>query len=722
MLELWAGAECSVVRVGSGYVDQLERTAHASRLDDLDRLAKLGVRAFRQAVLWERAARGRAAGYDWGWSDERLQRLRELGVRPIVGLVHHGSGPAHTNLLAPSFAEGLAAFARSVVERYPWVKDFTPVNEPLTTARFSGLYGHWYPHERSDRAFVRALLNQCFAIRAAMRAIREVQPEARLVQTEDFGTVFATARLAYQARFENARRFLSLDLLMGRVDRAHRMWTWLVNAAGAFERELDDLVANPAPPDTIGVNYYVTSDRLLDERIAQYPPGTRGGNGKDQYADVEAVRVRARGIVGHEGVLRFVAARYLRPVAITEAHLAGPAEEQIRWLMEAWRGAERARARGVDVRAVTLWSAFGAYDWDSLLASRQNRYEAGAYDVRGPQVRATALACVARDLGARGRSDHPLVAGEGWWARGSRLLYPPVGPRAEPQSARPTRPVLVVGARGTLGSAIERICKERSIAVFALSRKDLDASDADAVGRALGSLRPWALVNAAGFVRVDEAECAGESCWHANVLIAETLAYACRSRGVRYATFSSDLVFDGALRRPYVETDTVAPLSVYGRSKVEAEARVLEAYPEALVVRTSAFFGPWDGVNFVARTLGLLERGASVRAASDALVSPTYVPDLCHAVVTLLVDGAGGVWHLANVGVLSWFDLAEQAARLAGLDAASLLRPCMTAELGLSARRPLFSALSSRRAAIMPGLEDALARFVAERSAARRAA
>ena len=153
-LELWAGIECSVVRVGERYVDQVELTGHASRPDDIDRLAELGVRAVRYPVLWERVQPHADREPDWSFSDERLGRLRALGIRPIVGLVHHGSGPSYTSLLDDSFVSGLAAFARLVAERYPWVLDFTPVNEPLTTARFSALYGHWYPHAKDDRCLL----------------------------------------------------------------------------------------------------------------------------------------------------------------------------------------------------------------------------------------------------------------------------------------------------------------------------------------------------------------------------------------------------------------------------------------------------------------------------------------------------------------------------------------------------------------------------------------
>jgi dTDP-4-dehydrorhamnose reductase len=85
-----------------------------------------------------------------------LNRLRELGIEPIVGFVHHGSGPAGTHLLDPAFGAGLAAYAGAFAERYPWIRRYTPINEPLTTARFSALYGVWYPHLRDDRAFVTA--------------------------------------------------------------------------------------------------------------------------------------------------------------------------------------------------------------------------------------------------------------------------------------------------------------------------------------------------------------------------------------------------------------------------------------------------------------------------------------------------------------------------------------------------------------------------------------
>jgi dTDP-4-dehydrorhamnose reductase len=198
-LELWAGFECTLNRVGHSQHDQLELTGHYGRLDDLDRLAELGVRTIRYPILWERIERLRSSGAPFAWPDAAMERLRALGIEPIVGLVHHGSGPLGTSLLTQGFAGGLAAFARTVAERYPWVRRYTPVNEPLTTARFSALYGVWYPHVTDDAAFLRATLNQVHATRLAMKAIRAVRPDAQLVQTEDVGRTHATRTLRYQA-------------------------------------------------------------------------------------------------------------------------------------------------------------------------------------------------------------------------------------------------------------------------------------------------------------------------------------------------------------------------------------------------------------------------------------------------------------------------------------------------------------------------------------------
>src|SRR5579884_3636392 len=383
-LELWGGIESTINRVGDTYFDQLARSGHLSRIEDLDLFAELGIRAIRYPVQWERVAPNGLEYADWSWTDERLNRLRELGIRPIVGLVHHGSGPRHTSLLDPSFAEGLASFAGAVARRYPWVKSYTPVNEPLTTARFSALYGYWYPHARDGLAFMHALLIQCKAVVLAMQAIREVVPDAQLIQTDDLGKIFSTPILAYQAEFENERRWLTFDLLCGRLTRDHYLWDYL-HQLGIKQEEFEWFQNHPCPPDMLGFTHYLTSERFLDEHLERYPAAFHGGNGRQAYADVEAVRIAANYPLGHVARLTEAWERYRLPIAITEAQLNCTREEQLRWLLETWQAAEQLRQADVDIRAVTFWSLLGAYDWNTLLTRSHGFYESGAFDVRAPR-------------------------------------------------------------------------------------------------------------------------------------------------------------------------------------------------------------------------------------------------------------------------------------------------------------------------------------------------
>ncbi|HEY0173103.1 MAG TPA: family 1 glycosylhydrolase [Pyrinomonadaceae bacterium] len=730
--ELWAGAECTVNRVGDRYFDQLERTGHARRLEDLDLFAWLGVKTVRYPVLWERTAPGELSDADWSWPDERLGRLRELGIRPVVGLVHHGSGPPHTSLTDEAFPEKLAAYARAVAERYPWAEDYTPVNEPLTTARFSGLYGVWYPHGRDARTFIRALFNELRGVVLSMRAVREVNPAARLVQTEDVGFCFSTERLGYQADFENERRWLTFDLLLGRVTREHPLWEYLL-LEGVGAGEIEWFAENACAPDLLGIDYYVTSERFLDERVTRYPPHTRGGNQRDQYADVEAVRVRAGGLAGARGILGDVWERYGLPFALTEAHLGCTREEQMRWFHELWTAARDARAEGADVRAVTAWVLFGSFDWDSLITRDAGHYEPGVFDVRSGSPRPTALAHMLRDLAATGAHEHPALDSPGWWRRPDRLLYPSVRGRASrggggSKSAGASRkscgastgarPLLIAGATGKLGAAFARVAESRALKFRLLSRREMDIADAASVGAALDETCAWAVVNAAGYARVDEAERESETCLRENAAGAYVLAEACARRGLPLLTFSSALVFDGRGRgRPYVESDEAAPLSVYGRSKAEAERRVLEACPSALVVRTGALFGPWDESNFAQAALGALARGEEFVADDDAVITPTYIPEFANVCLDLLIDGERGLWHLANAGAVTWAEFARLAARLAGLDA-SLVVGRTAREPGLAAPRPAYGALASERGALLKPLGEALECYVRERSCA----
>jgi dTDP-4-dehydrorhamnose reductase len=484
------------VRLERGCDDQGERTGHYHRLEDLDRIAGLGLRTLRYPVLWERHA---GTPIDWRGTDERLHRLRAHGIRPIVGFLHHGCGPLPGGFLDPGFVDGLARFARAFAERYPWVDAYTPVNEPLTTARFSGLYGVWHPFSTDPRVFARCLLNQFHGIRATMRAVREVNPAAQLIQTEDLGKTHSTDCLAYQADWENERRWITFDVLCGRLApgmmmHAHLCW------AGIKEQELNSFLHDPCPPDVCGMNHYVTSERMLDHRVESYPPGFDGGNGRDRYADVPAVRVRAEGPAGPAALMRELWERYHRPLAVTEVQLACTREEQLRWLLEVWQGAQSLREEGIDVRAITAWALFGAVDWDSLLLHPSGHYENGAFDVSGGEPVETALAHALRELARTGQFHHPVAEGAGWWRRAVRFVFRPASAaRTGPGTASSARSLaesalLIVVEPGATRDAYARLCDLRGINAEFIAAEQFCRAGPNAMAAFLDAHAPWGIV------------------------------------------------------------------------------------------------------------------------------------------------------------------------------------------------------------------------------------
>lgn len=420
-LELWGGVECTLNRVDDSFFDQLTRSGHLDHYaEHLELFASLGLRTLRTAIHWERFEAHRS----WALWDSLLARMEQLRLRPILGLLHHGSGPPSTDLLDPQFPQKLAAFALQVAERYPHITDYTPVNEPQTTGRFACLYGHWYPHHRSMASYLSALIHELKGIALSMAAIRTVQPEARLIHTEDAGATFATPRLeAFRVQREH-RRWLGTDLLCGLVTRDHPLFAFLLRN-GLAESEILWFSDHPCPPSVLGLNYYVTSDRFLDHRVELYPGCEGGDMGDEPLVDVDAVRIHPGGITGIGAILTQAWERYRLPVAMTEAHLGCHPIEQTRWLAECWLQAEAARARGVDIRAVTVWALLGSYNWCHLCTHDSGAYEPGVYDLSTGTPTATALTELVYRL-AQGLPIDPSATKPGWWRHPSRLTIPPI--------------------------------------------------------------------------------------------------------------------------------------------------------------------------------------------------------------------------------------------------------------------------------------------------------
>ncbi len=204
-----------------------------------------------------------------------------------------------------------------------------------------------------------------------------------------------------------------------------------------------------------------------------------------------------------------------------------------------------------------------------------------------------------------------------------------------------------------------------------------------------------------------------EKCFSLNSLGPSLLAKICNKYNKPFMTFSSDLVFGGDKHSPYVECDKVNPLNVYGRSKAQGEIFVTNEHSSALIIRTSAFFGPWDKANFAYYIAQSLQENKTCEAASDVIISPTYVPDLVNNSLDLFIDGEQGVWHITNDGYLSWADFALQIAKQKCYDDRLIIRKSMS-EMGWKAQRPEYSVLQSERGIKLPSLDNALNTFFKE--------
>jgi dTDP-4-dehydrorhamnose reductase len=405
--EIWASPEPTVARIDASMVrDQLAETGHERRAGDIALLASLGIAATRYPVLWEKCATDDPARPDLAWPRARLEALREAGIEPVVTLLHHGSGPRWTSLVDPGFPEAFAAYAGAVARAFPWVRRWTPINEPLTTARFSTLYGHWYPNASDDRSFGRAIVNEARAMLLAMEAIRAVNPSAEFVVTEDLQSFAmygdADRDLEAYVAHKRERMFLSLELVMGRVIEGHALYPYLVERAGIGAGELRDLAARAAAPDLVGWNYYPNSERLLE----------RAHDG----TIVNHARVAlAPGTLDPRPLLRAAHARLDLPFGISEVHIDGDEVERVRWLVQRARDLDALARDGAPVRMLGAWAAFGMVDWRSLLRERDGYVEDGVFTfARADEApRESAVAAAMREL-ARG-SIPALPERAGWW-------------------------------------------------------------------------------------------------------------------------------------------------------------------------------------------------------------------------------------------------------------------------------------------------------------------
>jgi len=282
---------------------------------------------------------------------------------------------------------------------------------------------------------------------------------------------------------------------------------------------------------------------------------------------------------------------------------------------------------------------------------------------------------------------------------------------------------LLSGASGQLGRSM--VCalaaSPRHTLTAALDRGALDLGDRASIARTVRGAQGRAdvFLNAAAFTFVDRCESERELARRVNGDGPRNLARACNDAGLLLVHISTDYVFDGKATRPYTETDQPAPASVYGHTKLEGEQAVLAESAAFLVVRTSWVFGP--GRNFV-RTM-IEQAGArrarrdpsSLRVVDDQFGSPTYAGDLAAGIMSLVEVGAGGLYHLANRGVATWWDVARECLDQGGFQDVAIER-VRTSEFPRPAPRPAYSALDCTKAerigVRLPGWRDAVGAYL----------
>lgn len=274
---------------------------------------------------------------------------------------------------------------------------------------------------------------------------------------------------------------------------------------------------------------------------------------------------------------------------------------------------------------------------------------------------------------------------------------------------------LLAGAGGQLGSAFRARLSARGADLVAVTRAELDLTDAGAIRVAVARVAPDVIVNCAAYNAVDQAEGDAPGAFAVNAFAVLELARAAATCGATLVHYSTDFVFDGAASAPYVEDAPANPASVYGQSKLVGEWMALQA-PRAYVMRVESLFGGPATRSSIDRIVDSLREGRSTRVFADRVVTPSYVEDVVDASLALLDrQAAPGIYHCVNSGVTTWHELGEFVARTIGADRA-LLEPVRVAAVSMRAPRPRYCALSNEKLAaagvLMPTWEDALGRHL----------
>ncbi len=282
--------------------------------------------------------------------------------------------------------------------------------------------------------------------------------------------------------------------------------------------------------------------------------------------------------------------------------------------------------------------------------------------------------------------------------------------------------IAVTGANGQLGTDVCSVFREAGHTVTALTHEDVEIADQQQVTAALGNIKPDVVINTAAVHNVEACEADPDQAFRVNAVGTRNLAIGCEAVSARFMHISTDYVFDGAKRAPYVETDAPGPLNVYANSKVAGEFFALCESSRHYVVRVSGLFGSSPcrakgGRNFVTTMLKLASERDEVRVVDDEFVSPTYTIDAARQLLHLLGTDSFGIYHMTGEGSCSWHEFAAKIFEHSD-DVNVKLSKAEPGEFPVKVRRPMYtvlsnSAMQSAGLPTMPSWEDGLRRFLA---------
>ncbi|TDD69899.1 glycosyl hydrolase family protein [Jiangella aurantiaca] len=344
-------------RPGERAIDEYELTQHYEFWSgDLGLAASAGATLLRWGVPWYRINPAKDE-WDWSWLDRVVDRFAELELRPVVDLLHYGT-PLWLDgqFASPDYPERAAEYAYRVADRYAdRVTDYTPVNEPMIHALFSGEYAYWPPYLSGPDGLVTMVRQLARGFVLAQRAMRGVLGERGVFVHVDAGMRYVddAASPSQLPLIERLRHQVHLveDLATGRVGAEHPLASFLLEH-GFHDDDLGWFAADPTPPDVMGVNYYPRHSTEVFEAGVHHAGG---------FPDPRPTR--DDGVAGLEELLRAAAGRYGVPVALTETCVTASVADRLAWLDASVDAVHRLRADGVPVVAYTWWPVFDMYEW-----------------------------------------------------------------------------------------------------------------------------------------------------------------------------------------------------------------------------------------------------------------------------------------------------------------------------------------------------------------------